>query len=256
METMIALLSAINADPDAYAEDSFNNPKPISEYSPEDYTKELLQLIPVVGAAYIRWQSGQTKGRLEFSDLLLPMVLPSVFGVAKLDSAGTTYESRPIGTDWYSRDEEYKKTHRYVFGISYVPSWMTKDPRTYADTYGRLLGMGYSEQIAAYMMQNGWYMKAPNYQLKHYSPYVAGGKYQKRFYARRVYPRTPRVVRSYSKYNVLPKKQKKFVRLKTSNECKYESRSDKSGKRVQGKTYLSSSIVQQPLSLEPECPES
>ena len=228
IEVVIETLKAINANEGLeeyikYTEENGKEPygeiKPMGAYSNKDKWELYSQLIPLVGVMYQRYNSARTKGRLEFSDMILPLVMPSVFGVTKLDSAGTTYESRPIGTDWYNRDEEYKKTHQYVFGISYIPSWMKKDPLTYANTFQRLQDMGYSSDIAAWMMQNGWYMKAPDYQLKHYTPYIKGGVknrikkfYAKRYYPKKTYVKRPRVSRSYPKYSMLPKKQKKFMR--------------------------------------------
>lgn len=200
------LAIAINADEEAYDKDKFNNPKPISKWNKEDYSDEMLQLIPLVGVLHLRYSTAKEK--FEMSDAIMPLVFPSIFGVAKLDSAGTTYESRPIGTDWYNRDEEYKATHRYVFGVSYVPSWMTKDMRTYADTFTRLQRMGYSEGVAAMMMQNGWYMKAPSYTLRHYSqPIKRPDKvYHKRAYADRTYAKP-----TYYKYVKNVKKPKTFI---------------------------------------------
>lgn len=233
IDVAVETLKAINANEGfeeyiKYAEEHggkepYGETKPMRAYSAKDKWDLYSQLIPLVGVVYQRYHNAATKGRLEFSDMVLPLVMPSVFGVAKLDSAGTTYESRPIGYDWYNQSEEYKKTHRYVFGVSYVPSWMSKDPLTYANTFQRLQDMGFSAELASWMMQNGWYMKAPDYVLKHYTPYtkgVGGGKYRKRmkmFYAKRYFPRKiyakrPRISRSYPKYSVLPKKQKKFMR--------------------------------------------
>jgi hypothetical protein len=192
--------------------------KPIGQYSTINMWDLYAQLIPVVGVVYQRYNNALHKGKLEPSDLIFPLLMPSVFSVAKLDSAGTTYQSRPIGTDWYNRDKKYKDTHRYVFGVSYVPSWMSKNPWTYANTFDRLQQMGYSKETAIFMMQNGWYMKAPDYILKHYEPYDATkGKRPYVRYAKRYYTPRPHTLRTYPKYNRTPKKQKKFVKFKTNN---------------------------------------
>lgn len=206
IDIMRKLAIAINADEEAYDKDKFNNPKPISKWDKEDYSDEMLQLIPLVGVLHLRYSTAKEK--FEMSDAIMPLVFPSIFGVAKLDSAGTTYESRPIGTDWYNRDEEYKATHRYVFGVSYVPSWMTKDMRTYADTFTRLQRMGYSEGAAAMMMQNGWYMKAPSYTLRHYSQPIKRPDrvYHKRAYADKTYAKP-----THYKYVKNVKKPKTFI---------------------------------------------
>lgn len=200
------LISGIFSDPDKYEKDPYNNSPHISQFSERDIMP-FVQLIPLFGVMAQRMRTAYKQSVA--ADVILPFMFPSVFGVVKLDSAGTTYESRPVGTNWYDRDEEYKKTHRYVFGVSYVPAWMHKDPLTYADTYGRLVKMGYTEEMAAHMMQSGWYMKAPDYTLKHYTP-SGQGRYIKKHYARRYYAKRPRISRAYPKYSTLPKKQKKF----------------------------------------------
>jgi hypothetical protein len=162
----------------------------------------MLQLIPLVGVIRMRWESAfnkypyadpedsftqkleKTARNYQISDAILPLVMPSLFGISKLDSA------RPIGFDWYNQTEEYKRTHRFVFGVSYVPSWMDKDPSTYANTYQRLINMGYPKEVALEMLQNGWYMKAPMYKLRHYVPYTSRLyiPYTHRVYARKAYP--------------------------------------------------------------------
>jgi hypothetical protein len=190
LDVMRTLVQAVLADEEAYAKSSFGKVKPISQWEKEDYTDEMMQLIPLVGVIYQRYTTAWD--RYQMSDMLLPLVFPSIFGVTKLDSAGTTYHSRPIGFDWYNQTQEYKDTHRYVFGVSYVPSWMTKDPQTYANTLVRLQNMGYPREVALEMMQRGWYMKAPDYQLKRYTPYI---KYPQRTYA----TRSQRVNRAYAK---------------------------------------------------------
>ena len=61
----------------------------------EDHTDEMIQLIPLVGVIYQRYTTAWD--RYQMSDMILSLIFPSIFGVTKLDSAGTTYHSRPIG---------------------------------------------------------------------------------------------------------------------------------------------------------------
>ena len=81
----------------------------------------------------------------------LTSVFADLLVAAKPDDVDAeTYLDRPVGYDWYNQTEEYKKTHRYVTGVSYVPAWLTKDPTTYINTYGRLEQMGIdAEQFMA-----------------------------------------------------------------------------------------------------------
>jgi hypothetical protein len=215
MDVLSKVLKAMNENGNAeeYKElenlnREFGHTKPYADYTAKDQWELYAQMIPLIGVLYQRYTTAwDKKGNLESPDLILPLLAPSIFGRTKLDSAGTTYESRPIGVDWYQQSEEYKKTHRYVFGVSYVPAWMKKNPETYVNTYGRLLKMGYSESAAMNMMKNGWYIRYSDYALVHYTPYTG-----------RTYYKRPYVKKTYYKYNHLPKRQKKFKGLKKSNK--------------------------------------
>lgn len=73
---------------------------------------------------------------------------------------GVKNDERPVGEDWYDQDIEYRRTHKYVKGVSYVPGFLSKDPATYISTYDRLVDLGYTKDEAWNMMQEGWYYDA------------------------------------------------------------------------------------------------
>ena len=71
-------------------------------------------------------------------------VLPSFVGTVYEDY----YWDRPIGYDWYNQSEEYKKSHRFVFGISYVPTFYAKNPATYINYIAMYERLGYTSEEA------------------------------------------------------------------------------------------------------------
>lgn len=73
---------------------------------------------------------------------VLSVIIPSLISF--------TYETdeyldRPIGRDWYGQSEQYQATHRYITGISYLPSFIAKDPSTYINYRGMYKKMGYTD---------------------------------------------------------------------------------------------------------------
>ena len=94
---------------------------------------------------------------------VLGMVLPGVVGTT---NDKQSYLDRPIGTDWYNQSEEYKKTHRYVFGISAVPKYFTKDPVVYVDYYGMYTKMGFEEEEVGQILS--WMFGTPRPQEYQY----------------------------------------------------------------------------------------
>ena len=138
----------------------------------------LLNLIPMLGVTWQRWTSPTAKS--EVGDSILQWLFPGLFSEAQAyadrqgwlkDNVTAAFAStpivstvfgavkdnnKPVGYDWYEQDAEYRRTHQYVPGVSYVPSFLSKDPTKYVDTYGHLLQAGYSEKTAWQMMREGW----------------------------------------------------------------------------------------------------
>ena len=71
-------------------------------------------------------------------------VLPSFVGTIYEDY----YWDRPIGYDWYNQTQEYKDTHRFVFGVSYVPTFYAKNPATYINYMAMYERLGYTTDEA------------------------------------------------------------------------------------------------------------
>ena len=141
---------------------------------------DFMSLFPIVGSLYY---SGYSALRNYSNDGdLLTVLIPSLFGMADTsaysDRLGESnmyeYLSRPVGYDWYNQTEEYRQTHRYVMGVSYVPAWLGKDPASWVDNHGRLMQLGFThEQIQGlYEVGGNWWFteegngyKLHNYQL-------------------------------------------------------------------------------------------
>lgn len=70
--------------------------------------------------------------------------IPSIVGTVRDNS----YFDRPIGYDWYNQSEEYKKTHRFVFGVSYMPTWYAKNPAEYVNYVAKYMELGYTREEA------------------------------------------------------------------------------------------------------------
>ena len=138
----------------------------------------LLNLMPMLGVTWQRWTSPTSKS--EVGDSILQWLFPGLYSEAQayVDGQGWLKDpttaafastpvissmfgavkdnDKPVGYDWYEQDAEYRRTHQYVPGVSYVPSFLSKDPTKYVDTYGHLLQAGYSEKTAWQMMREGW----------------------------------------------------------------------------------------------------
>lgn len=149
-----------------------------SQVDSPEALQALLNLIPMLGVAWQRWTS--PTGKSELGDNILQYLFPGLFSEAQsyADRKGWLKDpltaalastpvissmfgavkptDKPIGYDWYNQSMEYRRTHQYVAGVSYVPSFLYKDPTKYVDTYGHLLKAGYSEKTAWDMMRKGW----------------------------------------------------------------------------------------------------
>lgn len=149
-----------------------------SQVDAPEALQALLNLIPMLGVTWQRWTS--PTGKSELGDSILQYLFPGLFSEAQsyADKQGWLKDpltaalastpvissmfgavkptNKPIGYDWYNQSMEYRRTHQYVAGVSYVPSFLYKDPTKYVDTYGHLLKAGYSEKTAWGMMRKGW----------------------------------------------------------------------------------------------------
>ena len=83
-----------------------------------------------------------------------------VLAVTWSSMIGTSKESKPVGYLWNQQSEEYKATHRFVFGVSALPTAFTKDPAKYVDHLGSLVELGYSKEEAIELLSKGWYFDA------------------------------------------------------------------------------------------------
>ncbi len=141
---------------------------------------DFMSLIPVIGSLY--YSIYGTLRNYENGGDPLTYLIPSLFGMVdestysdKLEKS-TFYEylSKPVGYDWYNQSEEYRATHKFIVGVSYVPTWLGKDPASWIDNHGRLMQLGFTqEQIQdMYEVSGNWWFteegdgyKLHNYQL-------------------------------------------------------------------------------------------
>jgi hypothetical protein len=209
-EKVVELVKAFGQNVDEYKENPYGKTKPISLWFDKEYGENGLHsfavdFIPVFGAWWLRAQTSWEEGFTTKGDVALRQIAPSIFGRVKR-----------TGYDWYgaNNNEEYHKTHTFVAGISYVPKWLTANPRTYANTIQRLINMGYDEETAKSMVVDwGYYMKAPDYILRQYTPkvksvhtvypkktYAPKAKYTKRVYAKKTYPKTAKMISGGDRY--------------------------------------------------------
>lgn len=200
-EKVIELIKALSQDEEEYAKNPYDKVKPFSQWSDEDYLNYGVDLIPVLGAWWLRTKTAWTDPVVDPLDTALRRIAPSIFGRVKR-----------TGYDWYgvNNNEEYHKTHTFVPGISYIPSWLdTKNPLTYVNTIERLIALGYSEEVAKKMVVDwGYYMKAPDYVLKQFQPnkiypkkiYVPKPKYTKKVYPKKGYTRSFKMISGGDRY--------------------------------------------------------
>lgn len=136
---------------------------------------ELASLLPVVGSLYYSFY-GTARNALSGHDLLT-ILQPSGFAPVR---ASEPYSGRsgkwvdkPVGVNWYAQDEAYRDSHRYIMGVSYVPSFVSKDPATYINTWGRLQQLGLSSAQIQQLFDAGgnfWFTQNADgaYQIHNY----------------------------------------------------------------------------------------
>lgn len=199
-EKIIDFIKGLAQDEEEYDANPYGKVPPISRWlKPNDggalplpYVAEdfAFDLIPLFGAWWLRQQTAWEETATPLTKFFR-IVAPSVFGKVKR-----------TGYDWYDQTEEYRKSHVFVPGISYVPKWLLADPRTYVNTIQRLVNTGYDEETATKMVTEwGYYMKAPDYTLRQHKPYVPKVKPVRMVYPKKVYAQRP----VYTK-KVYPKK--------------------------------------------------
>ena len=146
------------------------------------YGFETLSTIPVIGTIIYQCVTGYRNKLLwdrvgESPDLeamveeVLSVLFPSQFAPKRQTVDKTYYYEREIGYNWYDvmnrlgEDSEewaeWKANHRYIMGLSYIPSWQKSDidPSAYINTFGRfkqLLGDSWTnDEIYDFMMNSG-----------------------------------------------------------------------------------------------------
>lgn len=213
-ESILQLLNIVEYNIPFYTEADEEYPDKIAEAR----RNALIQLIPLMNVLYTRYDKAIENYGL--SENLLVLLFPSVFGITKTDAAGLTYKSRPIGYDWYNQSEEYKKKHKYVFGVSYIPRWLSHDPATYVDTYGRLLDMGLSEEKAVELIKDGFYIRYKDYSIGNWKQEIMEKTLITNpvMYAATV---TDLMLRGYSEYDAMQYMQKLFPKVKARHPRNY-----------------------------------
>ena len=142
------------------------NPEAIKKWVTANYY-DVMDFIPFLGALANLAVNHMKNGRVNMQDLFAIAINPEltkeylntiteqffdITGTILPGLIGTIYNKsfydRPIGTDWYAQSDNYKATHRYVFGVSYIPTFFSKDPRTYVDYSAMFMRMGYTAEEA------------------------------------------------------------------------------------------------------------
>lgn len=80
-----------------------------------------------------------------------------VLAVAWSSMIGTVKDTKPVGYCWNEQTEEYKATHKYVYGVSTLPTPIAKNPTSYINHLGRLVELGYTKEEALELLTKGWY---------------------------------------------------------------------------------------------------
>lgn len=139
----------------------------------KEHEYDLHNLFPIIGSLYYsvysmrRNLSAAEKNDPSAVEWALS-VIPSLFAPVKDNAYNTwdkSYYARPVGFDWYNQSDEYRATHRYVVGVSYVPSWCDKSPANYIDTWGRMEQMGIPKEALPELFEKGkgWWFVKDNY---------------------------------------------------------------------------------------------
>lgn len=190
-EKLIEFAKACMQDKEEYEANKYGKVKPIEDWEAKDWFDYGAELTPLFGAWWLRQQTAWTEEATPLTTFFR-RIAPSVFGKVKR-----------TGYDWYNQTEEYRKSHMFVPGISYVPKWMLSNPMTYVNTIQRLQNMGYDKETATKMVVDwGYYMKAPDYILRQHTPKVSVRKptYTKKVYTKKVYPKSFKMISGGDRY--------------------------------------------------------
>jgi hypothetical protein len=134
---------------------------------------DIIDIVPFYGALANTVITHLKNGNINLPDMVIMNCVPELkkefvkemyenvlrlSGTVMPSLVGTIYDSeaalhKPIGYDWYDQTEEYRNTHRYVFGVSYFGSYFSKDPATYVDYTGKLKKLGYSDEEVSMMLE-------------------------------------------------------------------------------------------------------
>lgn len=137
----------------------------IGEYVSDNFY-DVVDFIPLVGSLINGLFAKMRQGNLSKADLSFAFALGNgevwemigaALTVGVTTMFGTVKEQKPVGYDWSNQTDEYKATHNFVYGVSSVPTFLTRDPAVFIDHVGLLLKMGYSKDEALDLLQKGWY---------------------------------------------------------------------------------------------------
>lgn len=134
---------------------------------------DVIDMVPFYGALANTVITHIKNGKINLSDMIVMNCTPELkkelvkgmyenllnhAGTQMPSLVGTIYDSeaslhKPIGYDWYNQSQEYRDTHRYVFGVSYFGSYLSKDPATYVNYTGMFKKLGYSDEEVSQMLE-------------------------------------------------------------------------------------------------------
>lgn len=149
----------------------------LTEYLKDQRNYAVASLIPVIGTLYYSAYSANRNAKIASEpEDILAVIAPSLFAIQKptseYDKYYGSYWAKPVGFDWYNQTEEYRQTHRFVMGVSYIPAYMSKDPATYINTWGRMQQLGLSDDCIQDLFKNSgawWFTKdGDTYNLHNY----------------------------------------------------------------------------------------
>lgn len=141
------------------------------EYYVENYYA-INGLLPVIGNLANRiiakakaWNVNQItpaeiKTLFAFGQSTAEEVLDAVIGmiaVIEPSVVGTLKDTKPVGYHWNEQSDEYKATHKFIYGVSALPTVFTKNPATYVDHAGMLMELGFTKEEAIDLLTKGWY---------------------------------------------------------------------------------------------------
>ena len=129
-----------------------------------DHGYDVVNMLPLLGTGYYMLESGIRNG-LMYNKLnengklssLLTTLLPGMFAPGDYKTYDRTLPTdKEIGQNWYDMTRTERKQYQYVNGVSYLNSWIAKDPATYINHWGRLQELtGFNNAQMTYFMEIG-----------------------------------------------------------------------------------------------------